>query len=292
MRRLCALFCALFAFVSVSVPGKVGAQSSDITTYVSWDFGQRADGRRIESVFKPLSTFGTARVHYGTAIDKLSDESASVNVSQGWKRVFIPIVFLAPGVPNYYRVIISLSNGQKLESDIGRIEMPEFTNGMPVESVSGDSWHGNPCEFLQRRGGEGRPSDSATFRVSLDAAVTCGYATFHPSVFKGSGQSGRLVCPARFARNLNWSKVEFTIPKIGLPLTFGSGTEYARESVHVRFNQWISGANSGEEGNDQPLRQGFQKWDATNWTPYTQHMYQWIWCSDNFSAPQGHLTIN
>jgi len=44
-------------------------------------------------------------------------------------------------------------------------------------------------------------------------------------------------------------------------------------------------ADKGEEGQQQPVRQGSQPYSATNWNPSPQQLIVWIYCSSNWSDP-------
>lgn len=283
--------CCIVALCVASLSARSAAQTTPKITGVSahW-LHQAVDERTVDVQFSELATIASARIFYGDAIDRLDRRSASVDLSPGGKRFSVAIKYLAPGHRTYFRAQIHLPDGTTVKSDVTSTEIPKFTDRMPVLDVSGDNWNRNPCHYLLKAG---RASDTRVWRVSEHGAVACQPATFQGSIFQGSGQHGQLDCPPEFARNLNWSRVEFTIPKIGLPLIFGDGTSYARQTEHLRFNLWKPSGNVGFEGSDSPLRQGYQKWDATNWTPTVKQAWMWIWCTDDFATPPGKpITID
>jgi hypothetical protein len=180
---------------------------------------------------------------------------------------------LQPGATYYYRLAADYVGGEHAQGGILKLKLTDLT-------LKPD----NPCEGRMVPA----PLQMAT-RLSDELAVVCAYAKL-----PGSGSNGKmiylvegqLVCPEKFPRNLNTTPLDFKIPKVDIGVSIErQGVGFWRSSVDFRFNDPLIWAQKGEAGQQEPVRQGFQKYSAGNWNREPQSLVVWIYCSSNWSEP-------
>ncbi len=220
---------------------------------------------------------GIAYIEYGTEPSKLDIKTKAKSFSKGEDVWYSAVTqLLLPGATYYYRLAADYKDGDKAKGNTLSVNLKPITEDPK-----------NPCglEFS-------RPLPAAPFaiRLSEDIAVMCSAIRLGPSVgaglTKGGAVEDTLVCPEQFPRNLNTNALDLTIPKINVGIVIEKkGPGFLRTSDDVRFMEWDVWAKKGEEGTQQPLRQGSQKYWAINWNPKEQSLIVWIFCSKNWSAP-------
>ncbi len=216
---------------------------------------------------------GVAYIEYGTNPSKLDRKTKEKSFSKDedfWYSDAADLVL--PGTTYYYRLAADYMGGDTAKGNTLSIKSKEVTVNP-----------GNPCEGVA----VGR---SFAYRLSDDLMVVCKVHDLGPSVgpgvTKGGAVEDQLVCPVQFPRNLNTKPFDFKIPKTDIGLSWEqAGVGFWRSSVDVRFNDWQLWAKRGDEGQQQPLRQGSQSYWAINWNPERQTLIVWIYCSSNWSSP-------
>ncbi len=214
---------------------------------------------------------GNAYIEYGNNPHRLERKTREKSFDKGAHFYYsIDESLLQPGLTYYYRFAADYADGTTAAGGTLNFKVADV-------SLNRD----NPCSGR----GSHAPLQKAT-RISENVAVVCSGNGLAGSIFKGSGAQGQLVCPESFPRNLNTSTFTFTVPKVNVPVSIEQkGVGYWRSSVDVRFNDWMLWVDKGQEGQQDPLRQGSQKYDVTNWSPQPQTLVVWIYCSNNWAAP-------
>lgn len=214
---------------------------------------------------------GVAFIEYGTNPNRLDSKTREKYFAKE-DSVFYRDEehLLQPDTTYFYRFVVDYANQETARGGILNIKLAKLNYKK-----------NNPCEGRMLPA----PYYMAT-RLSEDLAVVCSIHNLSPSIYKGSGVYGQLVCPAQFPRNLNTTALDLTIPKVEIPVSIEQkGVSFWRSTVDVRFDEWMFWAQKGEEGQQDPVRQGSQKYEASNWSPQPQTLVVWIYCSSNWSAP-------
>lgn len=216
---------------------------------------------------------GVAYIEYGTNPSKLDQKTKEKSFSKGedvWYSAVGDLVL--PGATYYYRLAADYMGGDTAKGSTLNVKVKDVTVNA-----------GNPCEGIAW----GR---AFAYRLSEDLVVVCNKHGLGPSVgvglTKGGAVEDQLVCPEQFPRNLNTNPFDFKIPKTDVGLSWEkAGPGFWRSSEDVRFNDWQVWVTKGDQGQQQPLRRGSQKYSAINWNPKEQTLFVWIYCSSNWSSP-------
>jgi hypothetical protein len=217
---------------------------------------------------------GVAYIEYGTNPSKLDQKTKEKNFSKGDDVLYSDVADLVlPATTYYYRLAADYMGGDTAKGNTLSFKSKDVTVNA-----------GNPCKGLAEDKGP------FAYRLSEDLVVVCNNHGLGPSVGYGLSKGGavedRLVCPEQFPRNLNTNPFDFKIPKTDVGLSWEkAGPGFWRSSDDVRFNDWEVWATKGDQGQQQPLRRGSQKYWAINWNPKKQTLTVWIYCSSNWSSP-------
>jgi hypothetical protein len=214
---------------------------------------------------------GVAYIEYGTNPNQMDHKTSAQGFSEGNGISYrIEENLLQPQTKYFYRLVAEYANGQKVRGGTMSVTFPN----LPFKKE-------NPCEGRLQLA----PDQMAT-RLSENLVVVCSSHQLAGSLYQGSGIEGQLVCPEQFPRNLNTTPLDLKIPKVDIGVSIErKGVGFMRSSDDVRFNDAMFWQQQGEEGQQQPVRQGSQKYAAINWTPQTQTLIVWIYCSNNWSQP-------